>query len=341
MRAIRFLAFCSAVVLIVGCEETTQPNRETAAATELGKAASISITDLGTLPGGTFSSANGINARGDIVGSARTATGEEHAVLWRNGTITDLGTLGGTFSQAYAINAAGRVVGRATTSLEEDRGFLWEDGRMTNLGLPPEATYSVALGINAAGVIVAYTDVGFATWERGTWTVLPFPAGTAGCGGGAIDNAGRVVGFCSTETGPIRSFIYERGVPTDLGSVGNGNLVASASSPAGVVVGQFSTENGARPFLWKHGTITELTTRGAHPTFSPTSVNAAGLIAGVILPGNSNTHAALWQREKTIDLGTLPSSTNSYAYGINSSGQIVGTSFNESGEYRAVLWTLH
>jgi probable HAF family extracellular repeat protein len=340
MRPVRFLALCSAVVLALGCEDTTQPSRETVVAPGLGKAASVSITDLGTLPGGTYSAASGINAGGDIVGSARTATGEEHAVLWRNGTIMDLGTLGGTFSQAHGINAAGRVVGRATTSLGEERGFLWEDGRMTNLGVPPGATQSIAFGINAGGVIVAYTDAGFATWKRGTWTVLPFPAGATGCGGGAIDNAGRVIGFCSIGSGTIRSFIYERGVPTNLGSVGNGTFVATAISPAGAVVGQFSTENGARPFLWKHGTITQLTSRGADPTFGPEAINAAGLIAGTILPGNSNTHAALWRPETTIDLGTLPGGTSSWAYGLNESLQIVGTSLNGGATYRAVLWTL-
>ena len=339
MRSIGFLTFCSAAMLVIGCEEPTQPGTETSVAADLKKAPSVSITDLGTLPGGTYSGALGINAKGDIVGLAGTAAGEEHAVLWRDGTLTDLGTLGGTFSQAYAVNAAGRVVGLATTRLGEERGFVWENGRMTNLGVPPGATRSVAVGINAAGVIVAFTDAGFATWKKGTWTVLPFPAGSTGCGGGAIDNAGQVVGFCSMATGQTRSFIYRRGVPTDLGSAGNGTFVATAISPSGIVVGGFSTDNGARPFLWKQGTITELTTRGADPTFSPTSVNPAGAIAGNILR-NSNTLAALWRQGKMIDLGTLPGGTSSQAYGINASGQIVGSSLNASGEFRAVLWAL-
>ena len=42
----------------------------------------LSITDLGTLPGGTFSQAFAINNRGQIVGTSFTASGELHAVLW-------------------------------------------------------------------------------------------------------------------------------------------------------------------------------------------------------------------------------------------------------------------
>jgi probable HAF family extracellular repeat protein len=114
MRTIPLLALCSGAALLTGCGDTTQPNGELGMAAKAGRAPSITITDLGTLPGGTYSAATGSNAKGDIVGLASTVTGEEHAVLWRDGIITDLGTLGGTFSQAHAINAAGRIVGRAT-----------------------------------------------------------------------------------------------------------------------------------------------------------------------------------------------------------------------------------
>jgi probable HAF family extracellular repeat protein len=41
---------------------------------------------------------------------------------------------------------------------------------------------------------------------------------------------------------------------------------------------------------------------------------------------NGPSHAFLYRQNKMIDLGTLPGDTNSSAYGINSSGQIVGTS---------------
>jgi probable HAF family extracellular repeat protein len=341
IRSLPAVGLPALLIATLGCQETTSPGAKAEAQFRSSKASTAELTDLGTLPGGQYSAAEGISAAGDIVGSATTASGDEHAVLWRKGKIRDLGTLGGTWSQAHAINARGQVVGTSTTSggpEGPEYGFLWQDGKMTNLGVPSGATYSVGLGINPAGVIMAYTDAGLATWDRGQWRVLPYPGGSTECSGGAIDNAGRVVGYCHVGT-QTRSFIWDRGMPLDLGSVGGGDIVVSAISPSGVAVGSFSTEDGARPFLWKHGEIIALTTEGADPTFGAGAINAAGLIAGAINGGNYNLHAALWNRGTTIDLGTLPGSTDSYANGINASGRIVGVSYGY--QYRAVLWTLH
>ena len=52
------------------------------------------MTDLGTL-GGTYSWAFDINDRGQVVGYSGTAAGDQHAFLYGDGAMTDLGTLGG------------------------------------------------------------------------------------------------------------------------------------------------------------------------------------------------------------------------------------------------------
>jgi probable HAF family extracellular repeat protein len=48
-------------------------------------ATSYSVTDLGTLPGGTQSVAHGLNAVGWAVGTADTAAGDLHAFLSAGG----------------------------------------------------------------------------------------------------------------------------------------------------------------------------------------------------------------------------------------------------------------
>ncbi len=45
------------------------------------------IIDLGTL-GGAFSTALAINNAGQAVGNSTTATGDQHAFRWQNGTMT-------------------------------------------------------------------------------------------------------------------------------------------------------------------------------------------------------------------------------------------------------------
>ena len=94
---------CVVVALLMGAQPVLgQP----------GGARQLSITDLGTLPGGDFSVAEGINARGQVVGESNTASGATHAFLWEDGRMTDLGTLPGG-GEAHGINARGQVVGHS------------------------------------------------------------------------------------------------------------------------------------------------------------------------------------------------------------------------------------
>jgi probable HAF family extracellular repeat protein len=117
------------------------------------------ITDLGTL-GGTTTVANKINNCGEVVGTARLASGQQHAYLYRNGVMQDLGTLGGNLTEPAGINIRGQVVGRARNapSGTATRAFLWENGVMKDLNeLIPAGSGWVLLqatAINAAGQIV-------------------------------------------------------------------------------------------------------------------------------------------------------------------------------------------
>jgi probable HAF family extracellular repeat protein len=75
------------------------------------------MTDLGTLPGGLDSVAEGINDSGTVVGWTGYTPGAQgygpyyygtdQAFSYSGGVMTGLGTLGGTSSAAYGINNAG------------------------------------------------------------------------------------------------------------------------------------------------------------------------------------------------------------------------------------------
>ena len=71
-----------------------------------------------------------INNSGQIAGiSDPPGDATTYAVLWRNGAITNLGTLPGDFSSVAAdINARGQVVGSSCDVNFNCRAFLWDNG---------------------------------------------------------------------------------------------------------------------------------------------------------------------------------------------------------------------
>ena len=88
---------------------------------------------------GAFTSA--INDRGEIIGYGwHEREADNHALLWRNGTVIDLDTLGGKQSEAAAINNRGQIVGRSETALNDSDGspiwhpFVRQNDEMIDLG---------------------------------------------------------------------------------------------------------------------------------------------------------------------------------------------------------------
>ena len=74
-----------------------------------------------------------------MTGYANTADGSNHAFLYRNGTMFDLGTLpnlgtGYVYSGGIAINESGQVTGYSGANEAVEHAFLYSNGTMSDLG---------------------------------------------------------------------------------------------------------------------------------------------------------------------------------------------------------------
>jgi probable HAF family extracellular repeat protein len=85
----------------------------------------------------------------------------QHAFLWRDAKLHDLGTLGGANSQAWAVNDDGIVVGKSdfSASSTDHRAFRWSHGMLQDLGAPAGQPCSTAYSINSSGQIVGDSGI--------------------------------------------------------------------------------------------------------------------------------------------------------------------------------------
>lgn len=121
------------------------------------------IRELPVLPGDTSSAATAINDKGQIVGISGTcddAVGSAtaaHAVIWENGTVTDIGNLGGAeWNTPTAINENGTVVGFSDHPGDlVTEAFIWtKESGVRPLGWLNGHGHSEAHGINNRGEVV-------------------------------------------------------------------------------------------------------------------------------------------------------------------------------------------
>ena len=292
------------------------------------------VTDLGNLSGTSSTKVAGINGFGDIVG-----TSANHAFLWSNGTMTDLGTLGGSVSMAYAINVQGVVVGESATASGEMHAFVWQNGVMKDLGVAGET--SEARGINSGGDIVgvAYAKNvrgGAVLWSGGQRRFIG-DLGPSGSGSTAIsiNDKGEITGVSSgfsTNQGVVRGVIWLNGTISDLGALGGLHSTANAINAQALVVGWAEVANSsAAAFQWQNGKMSQLASLPGSVTSAgngtqATAVNDSGVIVGSCVTFTGETHAVIWSNRKITDLNSMirqSGLTLTRAMGINRSGQIV------------------
>jgi probable HAF family extracellular repeat protein len=300
------------------------------------------VTDLGTLSGGNFSQPFFINRYGLVSGSSSVADGSQHATLWLDGLMGDIGSpgLGGPNSIAFGDNERFQSAGAAETSTPDPNGedfcgfgthltcsaFLWQDGKMIQLA---------TLGGNNGAA-------------------------------NAISNRGKVAGFAENSTPDpscpapqvleFKPVVWRNGVTHRLPTVGGDpDGVAYNVNDDGLVVGASGTCTMFNPnflnsllavhaLLWENGKATDLGNLGGQTGQAGGNagydVNNRGEVVGSSdLSGDTTFHAFLWTRKTGMqDLGTLSGDVASNGISINDGGSVVGVSLDPNFNPRAFLW---
>jgi len=305
-----------------------------------------SVINLGTLGGTESNGFGGVNNRGWVTGDANLAGDQnEHAVLWLDGVITDLGTLGGPNSSVPlpTRDDRGFVVGVAQITEVDPLGEFWGTTFVCTPSVSCQGWQNLLRGF---------------VWKNGVMTGLPTLGGN-NSGALGVNNRGQIVGGAETanqdpncvppQVLDIKAVVWGPN-PGQMEVLpvfpGDSAAVALAINDTGQVVGSSGPCQGPpsglalrHAVLWQHDTVTDLGSLGGVMLNAANAINNLGQVVGQSdLPGDTFTHAFFWHKGIMTDLGTLPGDSNSIAYDINDKGQVVGVSCDVNFNCRPFLW---
>jgi uncharacterized membrane protein len=309
---------------------------------------------LSVLPslGGTNSAANSINGRGWPVGTSFLAgNATMHAALWRDGGVSDLGTLGGPNSAVEwpVANNRGYVAGISETAHKDPLGesTSWS----CHAFLPDNGS--------SGDTCLAFV------WRNGHMRTLPTLGGNNGYGAG-MNQLGEIAGWAETKRRdatcvapqvlqflpavwnaatrqikalPTLALHGERDPDGSATAVNRWGEVVGVSGICYEAVGSFSARHA---LLWQGDRPIELPTLGGISWNTPVAINNNGEIAGFLNePGKADRHgdpdfiSVVWMdpHQKPTVIGTLPGDALSEPTSINNRGVVIGVSFPSSHVY--------
>ncbi len=247
------------------------------------------ITDLGTLPGGTYSEAVSVRSDGLLGGIASPADGTQHAVLWHNGQMADISVpgLGGKNSGVFDINQKGQVLIAAETATPDPNN---------------ENFCAYGTGLACLGAV----------WQNGVTTLLPTLGGPNATVGG-INNRGEIAGLAENST-KDKYCALEMPISATGPQLLDFEAVIWGPNP-----GQIRQLNPL-----PGDTVVEALAINDNGQ----AVGASGTCANTVPPTIAfGAHAVLWDTDGSVtDLGNLGAEVSNVGISINNQGQVVGVS---------------
>ena len=258
--------------------------------------------------------------------------------------IEDLGTLGGPTAAAYAINNSGDVVGWSLNQNSVKWGFLLAGESRTNLSHWSNNT-AEALGVNNWLEETCGWGLNENSDRRAVVWIFDLIADLGTFGGKEsqcydLNDSTRAVGWAQNDSGARRAFVWFNIQIHDLGTLGGPEAEAHAINNVGWIAGRSDISwAGINPphhaAAWNGLTVLDLGTLGGANSGAE-GMNDLCQVAGASQTGDSDPdfdHAFLWLPAPAYglpvgmnDLGTLPETSQSIAWNINGSGEVVGAS---------------
>ena len=273
---------------------------------------------------------------GDIVGyswvPARPGepSGGNHAFLWQNGVMRDLGLAPATSpfspnSQATTVNDRGTVLAGDWNN----NAWIVQDGVWSSLGTHDPTD------MNRSGVVIGhYGDQnGSKSYMLRDGVVTDLGGfGGANTVAWAINDKSVITGFAEMPAGNQHAFVYD-GTLKDIGTLGGAASYAGDINNHGVVVGRSLDASGAtKPFIWdERGGMRALFDA---PGFSYAAyINDHGVVLGYI-----NNRAFQYDGGVVTMLDDIPAVraagwTQLFPMGINNRGWIVGFGYKSTGNF--------
>ncbi|HLJ93427.1 MAG TPA: carbohydrate binding domain-containing protein [Gemmataceae bacterium] len=310
------------------------------------------ILDLGAL--GQFGSyAQAINQFGQVTGSSVPSGGTlQHAFLYSDGSMRDLGVLGNT-SFGEAINNNGLVAGYSNVvGGSVNHAVL---GGSEDLGTLPGGSDSEAYGINDNNFVVGSSNSSASyapdavVWAGGAvdlGSVVGTPSQAR-----AINNNNQITGWAGNH-----AFLYDpsEGV-INLVDAGIGKAINASGEVAGSVnhsVGLASPYD-TTAFVYQNGQTIDLGGLPGYAYSSANGINDLGQVVGTawrtlpdfpLPPSMPTERPFLYTDGQMIDLNSLLPAGSGWtlfeANGINDQGQIAGTGVNPQGQTHAFILQL-
>jgi len=287
------------------------------AALPIGAAAPAKSWTITTLPStGLGATGASINNRGEVGGLAKvvppgTTNWYNHAVIWQNGSMFDLGAQisdwrhvppGYTFTQVSVIND------RGTAALSGYPGLqIYKDGVLTPLGIE----YGIVNDMNNRDVIVGSFQYGVGPHAFMYSDGVVHDLGTLGgpyASANAINDRGVIVGSSYVDYDPtrVRAFVWENGVMRDLGTLGGQASNAVDINSHGVIIGQAQDASGAwQPFILDRYGMRRLENVPSNATLI--AINDRGVVLGSYPNANFQGQTQfIWEDGVVTKLDTLP-----------------------------------